>query len=59
MGKLISEEGASLKATGEKSMPIKVAVGSGARPTPSVVKIMTSAPTEPHTLGRAPGGWLK
>ncbi len=41
------------------SMPQNTSVGSGSRPTPSKVKIPTSAPTEPHTLGRAPGGWLK
>lgn len=35
------------------------AVGSGSRPTASSVKIETSDPMEPHTLGRAPSGWLK
>ena len=41
------------------SMPMKTAVGSGSRPTASKVKIKTSAPAQPRTLGRAPGGWLK
>ncbi len=35
------------------------AVGSGSRPTPSKMETPTSAPKEPHTLGRAPTGWLK
>jgi len=34
-------------------------VGSGSRPTTSKIAIGSSAPTEPHTLGRAPSGWLK
>lgn len=41
------------------SMQQSTNVGGGSRPTKSKVKIETSAPTEPHTLGRAPGGWLK
>ena len=42
------------------SMPQNTAVGSGAKPVPSKVKIMTSdAHTDPHTLDRAPPGWLK
>lgn len=41
------------------SMAQKTAVGSGARPTSSKVKIPTSAPASPRTLSRAPGGWLK
>ena len=44
---------------GRSSAPQNTAVGSGADPTPSKIKIPTSAPAEPHTLGRAPGGWLK
>lgn len=32
-------------------------VGSGSRPTMSKIKIDTSAPPDPHTLGReSPGG---
>ncbi len=41
------------------SMQQKTAVGSGSRPTPSRVKIETSAPENAHTLGRAPSGALK
>lgn len=33
--------------------------GSGSRPTMSKYPIDSSAPAEPHTLGRAPSGWLK
>lgn len=35
------------------------AVGSGSRPTKSSMKIDTSAPMDPKTLGRDPGGSLK
>lgn len=37
----------------------RVDVGSGSRPSKSKIDIPTSAPAEPHTLGRAPSGWLK
>ncbi len=35
------------------------AIGSGSRPTPSKIKIMTSEPENPHTLGRDVAGSLK
>jgi hypothetical protein len=35
------------------------AVGSGSRPTPSKIDIETSAPEDPHTLGRDVPGSLK
>ncbi len=41
------------------SRPQGTAVGSGPGIKKSAVKIETSAPTEPHTLGRAPPGYLK
>lgn len=41
------------------SAPQNTAVGGGSRPTPSKMKTPTSAPMEPHELGRAPPGWLK
>lgn len=41
------------------SAPQSTSVGSGSRPTPSKFKTETSAPKEPHTLGRAPSGALK
>lgn len=43
----------------QSSMKQNTAVGSGSRPGSGSVKIDTSAPTECHTLGRAPGGWLR
>lgn len=55
---IISNSPTIAPATGS-SMPQKTSVGSGSRPTSSKVKIDTSAPAEPHTLGRAPQGWLK
>lgn len=42
-----------------KSAPQKTAVGSGSRPTGSKFKLPTSAPTDPHGLGREPPGALK
>ena len=41
------------------SAPQNTMVGSGSRPTPSKVKIDTSAPSQPHELGRAPKDWLR
>lgn len=55
----ILSDSPTLKPEKETSMPQNTAVGSGSRPTPSKVKLPTSAPSEPHTLGRAPSGWLK
>lgn len=43
----------------QSSMPQNTATHSGSRPNQSRVAIETSAPANPHTLGRAPGGWLK
>lgn len=34
-------------------------VGSGSRPTGGKMGIETSAPSNPHQLGRARAGWLK
>jgi len=41
------------------SMKQNTAVGSGSRPTPSRIKIPTSAPQDPKTLGRKTPGALK
>lgn len=41
------------------SSPQRTAVGSGSRPTTSKIKIGTSAPTSPQTLGRATAGAMK
>lgn len=41
------------------SSPQNTSVGSGSRPTPSTFKTKTSAPENPRTLGRDPGGSLK
>lgn len=41
------------------SSPQGTAVRSGSRPTTSKIAIPTSAPSDPHTLGRAPSGWLR
>ncbi len=40
------------------SAPQNTSVGSGSRPTSSRHKIETSAPTDPHTLGRSVPGAL-
>ena len=44
---------------GKASASQNTSVGSGSRPTTSRIKIPTSAPTEPHTLGRETPGALK
>lgn len=41
------------------SMPQNTSVGSGSRPGPSKINIPTSAPADPHTLGRDVPGSLK
>lgn len=48
-----------LRAPKESSAPQNTAVGGGSRPTTSKIATPTSAPSEPHTLGRAPSGWLR
>lgn len=55
---IIKGDGA-IKAPAQSSRPQNTSVGSGSRPTASKIKIDTSAPKEPRTLGRAPSGWLK
>lgn len=49
----------TIKPSKGTSAPQKTAVGSGSRPTKSKIMLDTSAPSQPRTLGRAPGGWLK
>lgn len=58
MSNIISDS-PTMKNEKGSSATQNTAVGSGARPTKSKHKLPSSAPTEPHTLGRAPGGWLK
>jgi hypothetical protein len=55
---LISDQG-GLKAPAQSSRPQNTAVGSGSRPTPSKIEIKSSAPMDPHTLGRDTPGSLK
>ena len=43
----------------QSSAPQNTAVGSGSRPTGGKIGIEVAAPANPHTLGRAPAGWLK
>ena len=56
---IISDSPALKPASVGGSAPQNTAVGSGSRPTASSVKISTSAPMDPKTLGRDPGGALK
>ena len=58
MSKLISDS-PTLKHEKGNSATQNTSVGSGSRPTTSKMKIESSAPKEPHTLGRAPSGYLK
>lgn len=54
-------KGGITKATGT-SRPQNTAVSKSeycSRPGAAEIKIDTSAPSDPHTLGRAPGGWLR
>ncbi len=54
---LINSTG-GVKAPSQTSAPQNTAVGSGSRPTPSRIKIDTSAPADPKTLGRSVPGAL-
>lgn len=51
-----SEKSASQNTAVNPGMP---AADKGNRPGAAKMAIMTSAPSDPHTLGRAPAGWLK
>lgn len=52
---LISQKGGVMPPA-QSSRPQNTAVGSGSRPTPSSIKIESSAPSDPLTLGRLPKG---
>lgn len=43
----------------QSSKPQNTAVGSGSRPAGGKIAIETSAPSDPHTLGRSVPGWMK
>lgn len=54
---LVSDKG-GVKAPAQSSRPQSTSVGSGSRPTPSKIKIDTSAPSDPKGLGRKISGAL-
>lgn len=54
---LISDKG-GCKAPAQTSRGQNTSVGSGSRPTPSKIKIESSAPSDPKGLGRKPAGAL-
>ncbi len=54
----IFSDSPTLKAPKGTSAPQNTSVGSGSRPTSSKYKIETSAPSDPHTLGRGVPGAL-
>jgi hypothetical protein len=55
---MISDHG-GVKPPAQSSRPQNTAVGSGSRPTASKIKIDSSAPHNPKTLGRSTPGALK
>lgn len=55
---IFSDAPAMKQESGDSAMQ-NTAVGSGSRPTPSKFKIETSAPEDPHTLGRKTPGALE
>ena len=59
MSKSIWSDAPSMPQEKGSSAPQNTAVGSGSRPTKSKFDIPTSAPKDPHTLGREVPGWLK
>lgn len=56
---IISPSNGSIPQEKGNSAKQNTSVGSGSRPTKSSMPIKTSAPMNPHTLGRDPGGSLK
>lgn len=56
---MISPSNGSMPQEKGNSASQNTSVGSGSRPTTSKMPIKTSAPANPHTLGRDPGGSLK
>jgi hypothetical protein len=54
-----SDPGAVKPSSKGGSAPQNTSVGSGSRPTQSKINIPTSAPMDPHTLGRDVPGSLK
>lgn len=52
---LISDHG-GVKPPAQSSREQNTSVGSGSRPVPSKIKIESSAPENPLTLGRLPRG---
>lgn len=55
----IISDSPAMKAPKQSSAPQNTSVGSGSRPTASKIKIDTSAPMEPATLGRSTPNALK
>jgi hypothetical protein len=55
----IIHDSPSMKPEPQTSAPQNTAVGSGSRPTMSKIKIETSAPEDPKTLGRKTPGALE
>lgn len=56
---MLMDDKGGVKPDKMKSAKVHDAVGSGSRPGKSKMAIMTSAPSNAHTLGRDPGGALK
>lgn len=55
----IISQSPTMKGSKGSSASQNTSVGSGSRPTPSKIKIPTSAPENAHTLGRDVPGSLK
>lgn len=54
----IMSDSPHLTPSSKSSAPQNTSVGSGSRPTPSRIKIPTTAPDNPATLGRKTPGAL-
>ena len=58
-GALGTKPPTGVTAPKQTSAPQGTATGTDAKMGAVKFPIQTSAPTDPHTLGRAPQGWLK
>lgn len=56
---MFKDDKGGVRPPAQSSAKMDTAVGGGSRPTTSKIATPTSAPANPHTLGRAPGSWLK
>jgi hypothetical protein len=56
---MFKDDKGGVRPPAQSSKPQDTSVGSGSRPTGGKIGIPTSAPDDPHTLGRFDGKYLR